>query len=188
MLIGNNIGISNSYQNTTIKSSGYKNVREYSNYLTNKFACLTPGKNVAVSITPGLLRKAMGDDKTGQWLEKELGNVAGYVEKAQKAAIAHGSKLTSVSIEFGEEYSTMTTVGVFGDEGESNSEIDKWLEKIKENKEEQKKLEERVKAQNTEYSYTFKGKDLKSITDDFIKTLSAANSTLSSMSGFDMKV
>ena len=86
----------NSYQNTTSKSSGYKSVREYSNYLTNKFACLTPRKNVSVSITSGLLRKAMGDEKTGQWLERELGNVAGYVEKAQKSAIAHGSKLISV--------------------------------------------------------------------------------------------
>lgn len=188
MLIGNNVEINNGYQNTTSKSSGYKNVREYSNYLTNKYACLTPSKNVVVSITPSLLRKAMGDEKTSQWLEKELGNVAGYVEKAQRSSIAHGGKLTSVSIEFGEEYSTMTTIGVFGDEGESNNEIDKWLEKIKENKEEQKKLEERRKEKDSKYSYTFKGKDLESITDDFIKTLSTRSSTSSPLLGFDMKI
>ena len=180
------MGISNGYQNSASKAGGYKSVREYSNYLTNKFACLTPGKNAAVSVTSGLLRKAMSDEKTGQWLERELSKAPDYIKAAQRSAAAHGSTLKSVSIEFGEEYSTMTTI-VVTDGGGSDSEMDKWLEKIKENKEEQKKLEEKVKAQNTEYSYTFKGKDLKSITDDFIKTLSAANSTLSSMSGFDMK-
>ena len=46
MIIGNNIGISNSYQNTPSKSSAYKNVREYSKYLMGKYDCLTPGRNV----------------------------------------------------------------------------------------------------------------------------------------------
>ena len=64
MIIGNNIGISNSYQNTPSKSSGYKNVREYSKYLMGKYDCLTPGRNVAVSVTPGMLKKAMTDEKT----------------------------------------------------------------------------------------------------------------------------
>ena len=70
----------------------------------------------------------------------------------------------------------------------TDEDIDKWLEKIKEKKEEQKKQEERLQQQKTEYTYTFKGKDLKSVTDDFIKTLSTANSNLSTLSGFDMKV
>ena len=70
MIIGNNIGISNSYQNTPSKSSAYKNVREYSKYLMGKYDCLTPGRNVAVSVTPGMLKKAMTDEKTGKWLCK----------------------------------------------------------------------------------------------------------------------
>lgn len=44
-------------------------VKEYSNYLTQKFGCLTPGPNSAVSVTAGLLKKAMADEKTGAWLE-----------------------------------------------------------------------------------------------------------------------
>ena len=54
MIIGNNMGISNGYQNNTSKAGGYKNVREYSNYLMGKYSCLKPGNNVAVSVTSGL--------------------------------------------------------------------------------------------------------------------------------------
>ena len=158
MMIGNNVGISGSYQNNTSKTNGYKSVREYSNYLMGKYDCLTPGKNVAVSITPGLLRKAMGDEKTGEWLERELSKAPDYIKRAQQSAISHGNRLTSVSIEFGEEYSTMTTIGVFGESG-TDSDIDKWMEKIEESKEEKKAVEEKMKKQRKEeYSYTLKEK------------------------------
>lgn len=67
------MGISNGYQNNTSKTGGYKNVREYSNYLMGKYSCLKPGNNVAVSITPGLLRKAMSDEKPDNgWKESCL--------------------------------------------------------------------------------------------------------------------
>ena len=187
MMIGNNVGISSSYQNNTSKTNGYKSVREYSNYLMSKYNCLTPGKNVAVSVTSGLLRKAMGDEKTGEWLERELSKAPDYIKRAQQSAISHGSILTSVSIEFGEEYSTMTTIGVFGESG-TDSDIDKWMEKREESKEEKKAVEEKMKKQRKEeYSYTFKGEDLKSITDNFIIKMSSLSTTISSITGFDMK-
>ena len=63
MTIGNNMGISNGSQNNTSKANRFKNVREYSNYLLGKYNCLKPGKNVSVSITPGLLRKAMSNPR-----------------------------------------------------------------------------------------------------------------------------
>ena len=148
-MIGNNVTISSSHQNNTNKAGGYKNTREYSNYLMGKYSCLTPGKNVTVSVTPGLLRKAMGDGKTGEWLERELSKAPDYIKRAQQAAISHGSRLTSVSIEFGEEYSTMTTIGVFGESG-TDSDIDKWMEKIEESKEEKRAAEEKVKKQRKE--------------------------------------
>ena len=52
MTIGNNMGISSSYN--AGKTDGHKNVREYSNYLMGKYSCLKPGNNVAVSVTPGM--------------------------------------------------------------------------------------------------------------------------------------
>ena len=147
MRIGDYANISAGHQNNTSK---YNSVREYSNYLMGKYSCLKPGNNVTVSVTGGLMRKAMADEETGAWLERELSKAPDYIAAAQKAAIAHGSTLKSVSIEFGEEYSTMTTVGVFGDEGGTDPEIDKWLEKIKENQANKKKETKMTEKQDLE--------------------------------------
>ena len=177
MIVGNNIGISSGYQNTTSKSSGYKSVREYSKYLMDKYSCLTPGNNVAVTVTSGMLKKAMTDEKTGKWLERELGKAPDYIKQAQQAASARGSKLLSCTIEFGEEYTTMCVCAVTDTPG-TDEDIDKWLERVKEKKEEQKKLEQR---------FIFKGKDLKSVIESFIEEMSNVNSILSSVTGFDVK-
>ncbi|MCR5755131.1 MAG: DUF6033 family protein [Acetatifactor sp.] len=190
IVVGNNMRVSNGYQNSTGKAGGYKNVREYSNYLMGKYSCLKPGNNVAVSVTPGLLRKAMSDEKTGQWLERELSKAPDYIKQAQQSASARGWRLVSCSIEFGEEYTTMYTCTVTDTPG-TDEDIDKWLERIEENKEKQKKAEkkaseEKLTEQRME-EYTFKGADLKSVTDSFIKKMSSLSTTMSPITGFDMK-
>lgn len=190
IVVGNNMGVGNSYQNSTGKAGGYKNVREYSNYLMGKYSCLKPGNNVAVSVTSGLLRKAMSDEKTGQWLERELSKAPDYIKQAQQSASARGWRLVSCSIEFGEEYTTMYTCTVTDTPG-TDEDIDKWLERIEENKEKQKKAEkkaaeEKLTEQRME-EYTFKGADLKSVTDSFIKKMSSLSTTMSPITGFDMK-
>lgn len=191
MTIGNNVGISNGYQNSTSKADGYNNVRDYSNHLMSKYSCLKPGNNVSVSVTSGLLRKAMSDEKTAKWLEKELTKAPDYIKQAQQSATAKGWRLVSASIEFGEEYSTMYTCVVTDTPG-TDEDIDKWLERIKENKEKQKKAEkkaaeEKLTEQRIE-ELTFKGKDLKSITDSFVEKMSDLSIIASSISGFDMKI
>ena len=190
--------ISGSYSHSTVNNSEstanrkFTNVKDYSNYLTQKFGCLTPGKSASVSVTGGLLRKAMSDEKTGAWLERELAKAPDYIEAAQKSAIAHGSTLKSVSIEFGEEYSTMTTV-VVTDGGGTDSEIDKWLEKIKENREEQKAADKKVekkqaeqRLEETSSTTKFRGKDLEDLTNQFTMKLSGTMTLLSGV-GFDIR-
>ena len=177
MLIGNNLGINNSFSSTTSNASGYKSIREYSKYLMDKYSCLTPGNNVAVTVTSGMLKKAMTDEKTGKWLQRELGKAPDYIKQAQQAASARGSKLLSCTIEFGEEYTTMCTLTVTDTPG-TDEDIDKWLEKVKEKKEEQKKLEKRL---------VFIGKDLKGVTDSFIEEMSIVNCKNNVVAGFDMK-
>ena len=190
--------ISGSYNHNNVNNSGstanrkYSNVKEYSNYLTQKFGCLTPGKSASVSVTGGLLRKAMSDEKTGAWLERELAKAPDYIEAAQKSAIAHGSTLKSVSIEFGEEYSTMTTV-VVTDGGGIDSEIDKWLEKIKENREEQKAVDKKLekkqaeqRLEETSSTTKFRGKDLEDLTNQFTMKLSGTMTMLSG-GAFDLR-
>ena len=193
MTIGNNMGISSGYN--VSKVGGYKNVREYSNYLLGKYSCLKPGSNVAVSVTSGMLRKAMSDEKTGQWLERELAKAPDYIKEAQQSAGARGSKLLSVSIEFGEEYTTMCTLTVSDTPG-TDEDIDKWLERVEENREKQKATEKRTEKRGAEKKlteqrieeYTFKGLDLKSVTDSFIAKMSSVRSVMPKASGFDMKV
>ena len=179
--------------NTGTTSKKPTNVKDYSNYLTQKFGCLTPGKSASVSVTGGLLRKAMSDEKTGEWLERELSKVPDYIEAAQKSSIAHGGTLKSVSIEFGEEYSTMTTVGVFGDEGSTDPEIDKWLDKIKEKRAEQKEAEKKLEQKQQEqkideasFNMEFRGKDLEDLTNQFTMKLSGTM-TLLSGGAFDVR-
>ena len=186
MLIGNNIGIDNRFLNTTCKTGGYKNVREYSQYLMGKYSCLTPNNNVAVTVTSGMLKKAMTDEKTGNWLERELSKAPDYIKQAQQAASARGSRLISCSIEFGEEYTTMCVCAVTDTPG-TDEDIDKWLEKNKEKKEEQKRFEAYLQEKRLENSYTLKGVDLKSVTESFIEEISMVNSSFSSRVGFDMK-
>ena len=190
--------ISGSYNHNNVNNSEstanrkFTNVKDYSNYLTQKFGCLTPGKSASVSVTGGLLRKAMSDEKTGAWLERELVKAPDYIEAAQKSAIAHGSTLKSVSIEFGEEYSTMTTV-VVTDGGGTDSEIDKWLEKIKEKREEQKAADKKVekkqaeqRLEETSSTTEFRGKDLEDLTNQFTMKLSGTM-TLLSGGAFDIR-
>ena len=175
----------------------YSSTRDYSNYLKDKYACLTPGKNVAVSVTSRMLRKAMSDEKTGQWLERELSKAPDYIKEAQQSASARGSKLLYAAIEFDEEYTTMYTCTVTDTPGK-DSNIEKWLEIIKESKEEQKaaekKTEKKAGEENSdnqkisEQTYTFKGKDLKSVTGSFIQKMSALNHTMNYLGGFDMKI
>ena len=194
MIISNNMGTTNASKNSTNKTDGYTNVREYSKYLTEKYSCLKPGNNVAVSITPGLLRKAMSDEKTGQWLERELAKAPDYIKSSQQAANARGSRLVYAAIEFGEEYSTMYTCTVTDTSG-SDEDIDKWLERNEKYIENQKAMEKRAerktdKEKLTEQimeEYTFKGSDLKSVTDKFIQKMASVSSTVDSVSGFDMK-
>lgn len=49
----------------------YSNTREYSNYLTEKYKCLK-STEYSVEINSSLLSKALGDEKTSEWLEYNL--------------------------------------------------------------------------------------------------------------------
>ena len=181
MTIGNNTSISNSYQRNIGNNSRYKSVGDYSRYLSGKYACLTPGKNTSVSITSGLLRKAMKDEKTGQWLERELSKAPEYVSKAQQSARAHGSRLISVSIEFGEEYTTMYVCTVTDTPG-TDSDIDKWLERIKESKEKNEKIPEEMITKQ------YKGKDLDEVMKNMLNDMQSKVDLSKMMGSFNVTV
>ncbi len=186
-------GLGNSYStNNHTANSKSTNTRDYSNYLNQKFSCLTPGNNASVSVTSGLLRKAMSDEKTASWLERELAKAPDYIEAAQRSAIAHGATLKSVTIEFGEEYSTMTTLTVT-DGGGTDSDIDKWLERVREKRERQKEAEKKLEKKHEaerikEASVTeeYRGKDLDDLISQFSTKMSGTLDLLSDVT-FDVR-
>lgn len=136
----------NYYAGYTMNSANkFKNVSDYSKYLTNKYKCLTPCKNASVLIDRSVMQKACGDEKTAKWLEENLAIMPDVIRNAQKAAISHGSKLISVEFKFTNNGTEMTTCGIFGETG-TDSEIDKWLERMKEDKEKEDKKTENMIA------------------------------------------
>ena len=192
MQVGNTL---NTYTTNSLKSSTSKttNIKDYSNYLTQKFSCLTPGKNASVSVTSGLLKKAMSDEKTASWLERELAKAPDYIEAAQRSAIAHGATLKSVSIEFGEEYTTMTVCTVTDGGDKTDSDIDKWLERVREKREKQKEAEKKLEKKHEaerlkEASVTeeFRGKDLDDLLSQFSTKMSGTLDLLSDVT-FDVR-
>ena len=120
----------NYYAGYTMNSANkFKNVSDYSKYLTNKYKCLTPCKNASVLIDRSVMQKACGDEKTAKWLEENLAIMPDVIRNAQKAAISHGSKLISVEFKFTNNGTEMTTCGIglrirIDQECLSNEEID----------------------------------------------------------------
>ena len=75
----------------------YSNTREYSNYLTEKYKCLK-STEYSVEINSSLLSKALGDEKTSEWLEYNLALIPNVADNFKSAAAANGSKILSCNI------------------------------------------------------------------------------------------
>ena len=100
--IGTYASYTNSYGNTQNAGNKmgrtYKNAHEYKNYLTQKYDCLR-SRDYSVNINSSLLSKAMGDEKTKQWLEYNLSLILESIEKIKAAQSARGCKVLSVTDE-----------------------------------------------------------------------------------------
>ena len=125
----------------------YSNTREYRNDLTEKYKCLK-STEYSVEINSSLLSKALGDEKTSEWLEYNLALIPNVADNFKSAAAANGSKILSCNISIN-GYDDITTemVGRFeADSGteKTREELQERIKKIREEKkEEEKKAEER---------------------------------------------
>lgn len=77
--VNNYTGYMNYYTQQT-SDKIYSNVREYNKYLTEKYNCLK-SSDYSVAINSSLLSKALGDEKTAEWLEYNLSIIPECVEK-----------------------------------------------------------------------------------------------------------
>lgn len=128
----------------------YSNTREYSNYLTEKYKCLK-STEYSVEINSSLLSKALGDEKTSEWLEYNLALIPNVADNFKSAAAANGSKILSCNISIN-GYDDITTemVGQFeADPGteKTREELRERIKKIREERKEEEKKEEEKKAE-----------------------------------------
>lgn len=153
------IGINTNYS-TSLYGAGNKtkSMKDYSNYLTNKYPCLTPGKAISVTISPTVMRKAMNSEKTAKWLEENLAMMPDTIKKQQDICAARGDRIISESTEITDDEVMTSTLYTVTD-SEPNTEVDKWLEKIKEKKEEN--LKEQKKQDDKIKEITVQGSDAK---------------------------
>ncbi len=131
----------------------YSNTREYRNDLTEKYKCLK-STEYSVEINSSLLSKALGDEKTSEWLEYNLALIPNVADNFKSAAAANGSKILSCNISIN-GYDDITTemAGRFeADPGteKTREELQERIKKIREEKkEEEKKAEEKRQEDET---------------------------------------
>ena len=152
--IGTYASYTNSYGNTQNAGNKtgrtYKNAHEYKNYLTQKYECLR-SRDYSVNINSSLLSKAMGDEKTKQWLEYNLSLIPESIEKLKAAQSARGCKVLSVTDTIN-GYDSITEEVLVTDEVDpgtekARKELEERLEKRKEEKRaEEKKAEEKKRS------------------------------------------
>ena len=173
--IGTYASYTNSYGNTQNAGNKtgrtYKNAHEYKNYLTQKYECLR-SRDYSVNINSSLLSKAMGDEKTKQWLEYNLSLIPKTIEQSRAYVAARGAKILSYSITIN-GYDSMSSVMCTQDEVDPGTEkARKELEeRLEKRKAEKKETEERLEKQRAEkqeqeerqYNLKIDGKDAMSM-------------------------
>ena len=191
----------NSYGNTQNAGNKtgrtYKNAHEYKNYLTQKYECLR-SRDYSVNINSSLLSKAMGDEKTKQWLEYNLSLIPKTIEQSRAYVAARGAKILSYSITIN-GYDSMSSVMCTQDEVDPGTEkARKELEeRLEKRKAEKKETEERLEKQRAEkqeqeerqYNLKIDGKDVADLTGKMVELLGTSTSigvTESGVSTFDV--
>ena len=193
MRIQNDTGVTyaaytNSYGNTQNAGNKtgrtYKNTHAYKNYLTQKYDCLR-SRDYSVNINSFLLSKAMGDEKTKQWLEYKLSLIPKTIEQSKAYVAARGAKILSYSITIN-GYDSMSSVMCTQDEADPGTEkARKELEERLEKKNaEQKETEERLKKQRAkkqeqeeqQYNLKVDGKDVADLTGKLVELLGTSTS------------
>ena len=147
--IGTYASYTNSYGNTQNAGNKtgrtYKNAHEYKNYLTQKYDCLR-SRDYSVNINSSLLSKAMGDEKTKQWLEYNLSLIPKTIEQSRAYVAARGAKILSYSITI-DGYDSMSSVMCTQDEVDPGTEkARKELEERLEKRKEEKRAEEKKRS------------------------------------------
>ena len=194
--IGTYASYTNSYGNTQNAGNKtgrtYKNAHEYKNYLTQKYDCLR-SRDYSVNINSSLLSKAMGDEKTKQWLEYNLSLIPESIEKLKAAQSARGCKVLSVTDTIN-GYDSITEEVLVTDEVDpgtekARKELEERLEKRKAEKKETEERLEKQEQEERQYNLKIDGKDVDDLTGKMVELVGTSipiGVTESGVSTFDV--
>lgn len=178
-----------SYTNQKKESDApkYANVRDYKNYLMDKFECMK-NKDYSVEINSSLLAEAAGDEKTAKWLEYNLSLIPKAVDGIKSAVEARGAKLVSCSIKIN-GYDSMRAEVCTKDEADPGTEkarkrLEEKIKKIREEKKAEEKKQEQKRAEEAaekerQYNIKIEGKNVEDVTRKFVDKVSSSNSQVS---------
>ena len=175
------------------ESKTYSNTKEYKNYLTEKYDCLT-SKDYSVAINSSFLREAAGDEKKAKWLEYNLSLIPKIVDKTKAMVQARGSQIISYNITINgyDSMSAELCTKAEADPGteKAREELKERIEKKREEKKaEEKKKEEKAaeeaRKETSDYVVSTMGTDIKVVSQNIIKAVS--DSTVVPTTSFDLK-
>lgn len=175
------------------ESKTYSNTKEYKNYLTEKYDCLT-SKDYSVAINSSFLGEAAGDEKKAKWLEYNLSLIPETVEKTKAMVEARGSQILSYNITIN-GYDSMKAELCTKSEADpgtekAREELKERIEKKREEKKaEEKKKEEKAaeeaRTEKDDFTVSVIGTDIKAVSQNIIKA--ASGSTEVPTTSFDLK-
>lgn len=169
----------------------YSSSREYKNYLTEKYDCLT-NKDYPITINSSLLQKAVSDEKTAQWLEYNLSIMPQAIAKEKALIEASGAKIISYNCTIN-GYDSMTTQvctttdpdGKIAKENaekraeEKKKEEEKLKEKRAEKNEKEEKAAEKAAEEERLYKLRIDGKNVMDVTEKIGNAVSSIHTETS---------
>ena len=160
----------------------YSSSREYKNYLTEKYECLT-SKDYSVAINSSFLSEAAGDEKKAEWLEYNLSLIPKTIEQTKAYAAAMGCEVLSCSVTIN-GYDSMTQETIVRDVADpgtekARKELEERLEKKKEEKKAEEKKREEKAAEERLYKLRMDGTDVADVTKKIKDAVSSVNTEIS---------
>lgn len=160
----------------------YSSSREYKNYLTEKYECLT-SKDYSVAINSAFLSEAAGDEKKAEWLEYNLSLIPKTIEQTKTYAAAMGCEVLSCSVTIN-GYDSMTQETIVRDVADpgtekARKELEERLEKKKEEKKTEEKKREEKAAEERLYKLRMDGTDVADVTEKIKDAVSSVNTEIS---------
>ena len=187
--------------------TGFNDVKEYSEYLQEKYSYMNTGENIihgvstSVEFSSAFLKKCMKDPQKAAFLEENLAAIPNCVKMAKSGCIGTVTNLKYMCDANGNLSVAISTTNdpdgkIAKENAEKKAEEKKDAEeKLAKRRAERKAIEEQLvemRAENAieskEFTVTFTGSSIESITQIMTERFISAGSIGSITSGFDLKV